>query len=103
MAQIPPLKGNIGLTYSNKNLEVGLRFRAAAKQDRTGEFETPTDGYTLLDGFSQYRFTYGKLLHTISFNIGNLLNTEYYNHLSRIKELRAEPGRNFSLLYRVYF
>jgi iron complex outermembrane receptor protein len=100
---IPPLKTKVSLKYSKDGLEVGSRVRLAAKQDRTGEFETPTDGYTLLDLFAQYRIDGSKLLHTVSINANNLLNQEYYDHLSRIKDLRPEPGLNVSLLYRVYF
>ncbi|HLR24696.1 MAG TPA: hypothetical protein VK112_02430, partial [Fodinibius sp.] len=73
------------------------------KQTRTGEFETSTDGYTLFDLMGQYRFETGAVLHTISLNAENILDTTYRNHLSRIKEFMPEPGRNISLLYRVYF
>ncbi|MDR9418601.1 TonB-dependent receptor [Gracilimonas sp.] len=103
LPQIPPAKGKLSFKYTKDRLELGSRLRVATKQKRTGEFETPTDGYTLLDLFAQYRIEGGKLLHTFSLNANNLLNREYYNHLSRIKDLRPEPGINVSLLYRVYF
>jgi len=103
LPMIPPLKSKVSLKYSKDGLEVGSRVRLAAEQDRTGEFETPTEGYTLVDLFAQYRIEGGKFLHTFSLNANNLLNQEYYDHLSRIKDLRPEPGLNVSLLYRVYF
>lgn len=103
LPMIPPLKSKFSLKYSKDGFELGSRVRLAAKQDRTGEFETSTEGYTLLDVFAQYRLDGGKLLHTFSLNANNLLNQEYYDHLSRIKDLRPEPGINISLLYRVYF
>lgn len=104
LPQIPPLKSNVSIKYQNSDgLEIGSRARLATEQDRIGEFETTTDGYALLDVFAQYRIDGGSLLHTFSFNINNILNQEYYNHLSRIKDLRPEPGINVSLLYRVYF
>lgn len=103
LPQIPPFKTKASLKYVKDGLEIGSRIRLAAKQDRIGEFETSTEGYQLLDAFAQYRLNTGSLLHTFSLNINNLLNEEYYNHLSRIKELRPEPGRNISLLYRVFF
>jgi len=103
LPMIPPLKSKVSLKYSKDGLEVGSRVRLAAEQDRTGEFETPTQGYTLVDLFAQYRIEGGKFLHTFSLNANNLLNQEYYDHLSRIKDLRPEPGLNVSLLYRVYF
>lgn len=103
LPQIPPLKVQASLKYTNNFFELGAQLKHAIKQDRIGEFETTTAAYSTLDIFSQYRFESKKLLHSLSFNINNLLDTAYYNHLSRIKDLVPEPGRNFNLLYRVYF
>lgn len=103
LPQIPPFKAKSSIKYVKDGFEVGSRFKFAARQDRTGEFENPTDSYFLTDIFAQYRIDTKKLLHTISVNVNNLLDEEYYNHLSRIKDLRPEPGRNITLLYRVYF
>jgi iron complex outermembrane receptor protein len=100
---MPPLKGNIGVTYSFNSFTLGGRVRIAARQDRLGEFETPTDGYTILDFNAQYRFNWGGTFHTLSLNALNLLNKEHYNHLSQVKDLFPEPGRSVNLLYRVYF
>jgi iron complex outermembrane recepter protein len=103
LPMMPPLKGNIGVTYSFNSFTLGSRVRMAARQDRLGEFETPTDGYTILDFNAQYRFNWGGTFHTLSLNALNLLNKEHYNHLSQVKDLFPEPGRSVNLLYRVYF
>lgn len=103
LPQIPPFKATTSIKYIKDGFEVGSRVKFSAEQTRTDEFESNTDSYTLLDLFVQHRFTSKKLLHTLSLNVNNLLDETYYNHLSRIKDLRAEPGRNISLLYRVYF
>jgi iron complex outermembrane receptor protein len=103
LPQIPPFKIKGSVKYVQDGFEIGSRIRFAAEQDRTGEFETATQGYTLVDVFTQYRLSKGNLLHTFSLNFSNLLDEQYYNHLSRIKDLRPEPGRNISLLYRVFF
>ncbi|MGN8225898.1 TonB-dependent receptor [Gracilimonas sp. BCB1] len=103
LPQIPPFKVKSSLKYTKGEFEIGSRVRFSAEQNRTGEFETPTNSYFLVDAFSQYRLEGGKLLHTFSLNVNNLLNTEYYDHLSRIKDLRPQPGINISLLYRFYF
>lgn len=100
---IPPLSFKSSVKYSSNNFEIGTRFTASAEQNDLGDFETPTDDYSLWDGFASYTKMSGKLLHTFSINLTNVLNTTYYNHLSRIKELNPEAGRNFSLLYRLYF
>lgn len=103
LPMIPPLKGNVELSYTKGTLKLGAKSQLAAQQNRTGEFETPTEGYSVFNLFSQYRFEKWDLLHTISINANNIFNTTYHNHLSRIKEIYPEPGRNVSLLYRIYF
>ncbi|MGM0547571.1 MAG: TonB-dependent receptor [Bacteroidota bacterium] len=103
LPMIPPLKGNTEISYNNSGLKVGTKSKWAAKQNRTGEFETPTKGYATVNLFGQYRFDKWDLLHTVALNINNISNTTYRDHLSRIKELSPEPGRNITLLYRVYF
>lgn len=103
LPQIPPFKVSTSLKYVKNEFELGSRLKYASKQTRTGSFETETDGYILIDSFLQYRINSKKLLHTFSLNVNNLLNESYRNHLSRIKDLNIEPGRNISLLYRVYF
>lgn len=103
LPQIPPLQGNIGLKYAVGGFQLGGKTTIAARQSRTGEFEGPTDGYTVFNIFGQYRLEGGGFLHTVSLNAENIFNRTYRNHLSRIKDLMPEPGRNFSLLYRIYF
>ncbi len=100
---IPPLSFKSSVKYSTKSFDIGTRISANADQNDLGDFETRTDGFVLLDGFASYRIISGKVFHTFSFNVTNILDTTYYNHLSRIKELNPEAGRNFSLLYRLYF
>ena len=103
LPMIPPLKGDVELSYIYNQLKVGTKTRIAAAQKRTGEFENSTDGYTVFNLFSQYRFEKWDLLHTVSLNANNIFNTTYREHLSRIKEIYPQPGRNISILYRVYF
>lgn len=103
LPMIPPVSGNIGLRYAINTLTIGGRLRLSAKQNRLGEFETETAGYIIADLNAQYRFNWGNTMHTVSLNALNLFNEEYYNHLSLVKDLFPEPGRNVTLLYRVYF
>ncbi|MFN1833631.1 TonB-dependent receptor [Balneola sp. MJW-20] len=103
LPMIPPFKFKGSIRYTNNKLEFGSRINLAAEQDRTGEFEQPTNGYSVLDAFAQYRVESGRLLHTFSLNVNNIFDETFRDHLSRIKELQPQPGRNISLLYRVYF
>jgi len=103
LPMIPPLKGSLFLKYNQGNFTATTRAVMADEQTRLAEFETETDGYTLLNASLQYRIDSSQLLHTITLSGKNLLNTTYRNHLSRIKEVFPEPGLSVSLLYRIYF
>lgn len=100
---IPPLNGSLGLRWSNGSFFAGATARGAAAQERTGEFEEPTDGYAVFDAFAQYRIATEHLLHTIVLNVENVFDAPYRNHLARTKAILPEPGRNMRLLYRIYF
>ncbi len=100
---IPPFSG---LVYSSVNIgrftgRVQMRF--ADRQTRTGEFESETDGYTVFDANISYNFSAGSLFHTFNFCVQNILDDSYKNHLSLLKDIFPEPGRNVSFMYRVYF
>lgn len=103
LPQIPPLKGIIGINYSDNILAFGLNGEWAASQNRVDEFEEPTDGYFVLNAFGQYAISNSKIIHTFSLSMDNILNTKYINHLSRVKSILPEAGRNFRLTYKLYF
>jgi iron complex outermembrane receptor protein len=103
LPQIPPLKGNIGLKYSTDNLVIGFNSELTADQKKTDIFEEPTAGYATMNAFCQYTFLTGNLIHTLSISIDNIFNKEYRNHLSRVKSILPEAGRNFRLTYKLYF
>ena len=99
---IPPFKGNLELTYKPFQ---GLTFTAgtdfAAAQNRLGDFEEPTDGYIIFNLSGFYAFQTGIVMHSITLSFENIFNQIYRNHLSRIKSVFPEPGRNFKLTYKM--
>jgi len=104
LPMIPPFSFKTGLNYSRDALRVGINVRHSFKQDRLAEFESVTEAYTLLGANAEYRITSSNnMLHTFSIQANNLFDETYRNHLSRLKEVFPEPGRNISLLYRLYF
>ncbi len=100
---IPPPNGRVAVRYETADWFAGAGARLAAEQDRTGDFETPTSAYALADLIGGVRFLGGGRLHTLTLRIDNLLDASYRDHLSRIKDIMPEPGRNISLLYRLTF
>ena len=100
---MPPLQGRVAIGYAPVDWFVEAEARMAARQERTGAFESPTDGYTVFDLSGGVRLTLGGRLHVITIRLENLANTEYRNHLSRVKEIMPEAGRALSVAYRVVF
>ncbi len=100
---IPPLNGRVGLRWELHNLTLAGGTRLSARQERTGDFEEPTAGYAVTDASASWRFVLGGQLHTLTLRVDNLFDREYRDHLSRIKAIMPEPGRDISLLYRLAF
>jgi iron complex outermembrane receptor protein len=103
LPRIPPLRFRGGLRYQYEGFQVGGEVAGVAKQDRVFDIETPTDGYGLLKLFASYSFQAGQATNTITARLDNVTDELYRNHLSFIKELAPEMGRNFKLLYNVRF
>jgi iron complex outermembrane receptor protein len=103
LPRIPPLRFRGGLRYQSNAFQAGGEVRAVAKQDRVFTTETETDGYQLLRLFASYTFAQGNVAHTVTARLDNATNELYRNHLSLIKDLAPEMGRNFKLLYNVKF
>ncbi|HAC15637.1 MAG TPA: hypothetical protein DCE78_06805 [Bacteroidetes bacterium] len=100
---IPPLTGKVNFQYNYRGFTAGISSRFASEQSRLGEFEEPTDGYQIYDASFQYIFNRNNFLHTFSVSAENFSNETYRMHLSRVKSIMPEPGRNIKMLYRVYF
>jgi iron complex outermembrane receptor protein len=103
LPRMPPMRGRGGLRYQRDAFQAGAEVVAAGSQERVSGAEQPTDGYTLLKLFSSYSFSRGRTVSTITARLDNVTNELYRNHLSLIKQLVPEMGRNFKLLYNVKF
>lgn len=93
----PNIKG-----LADSYIKVGLT--NTFKQARFDSFETQTNGYTLLDAGlgTSIKTARGKLNLWVTGQ--NLLNKEYYNHLSRYKIANIyNPGRNVTFGISVPF
>jgi iron complex outermembrane receptor protein len=100
---MPPVQGRLELHYDNRTFFTNGGVRMAAAQTRLGDFETRTPGYAVwgLDG--GVRVVRGSRMHSLTLRVENLFNREYRDHLSRVKEIMPEPGRDVSLVYRMQF
>ena len=103
LERIPPLNGKVALRYGRQSLNLHITARFSDDQLRLGEFEEATDGYIVYDAGFQLSFPIWELQHQAVVVVENIFNTEYRQHLSRIKSVMPEPGRNIKLLYRLNF
>jgi iron complex outermembrane receptor protein len=74
-----------------------------AKQDRIAGFETPTNGYTLVDLSIGSKFQAGSQKLNILLQAENIFSKAYRSHLSRYKEYALNPGRNIKLKINIPF
>jgi len=100
---IPPLTGTLEGRWEGTRYSLGLGWRGAAEQTRVAEPELPTPGYSIFNTNAGMRWTAWDRMHTLTLQVENLTNSVWRDHLSRIKEVAPQPGRNVQLLYRVNF
>ena len=103
LERIPPLNGKFVISYTPTPLHLHVASRFSGSQTRLGEFEEPTDGYLVYDIGGYLNFSWWQLENMVVFEIENLFDTAYREHLSRIKAVMPEPGRNIKLLYKLNF
>jgi iron complex outermembrane receptor protein len=113
LPEIPPLTGSLGVRHDASDYFAGANWEAAADQDRVppadpdaafvSPFDQPTPGYGLLHAVAGFRRPLWGQLHTLTLRVSNILDSEWRDHLSRIKPVAPQPGRNIQLLYRVDF
>jgi iron complex outermembrane recepter protein len=103
LPRIPPARFIGGLRFRRNAFQAGGEVIAASKQDRVFGAETTTDGYTLLKLYGAYSFGSGGVVNTISARLDNATNELYRNHLSLLKAVVPEIGRNFKVIYSMRF
>ena len=94
------LQKNKWSVFRNSYVKVGTGITLA--QNNPAQFETSTDGYTLLDAGMGTGFEIGKQIITVSISGNNLLNKAYRDHLSTLKPLGIyNMGRNIAIAVKI--
>ena len=96
-------KHQLSTEFKFNPLSVVLNLKKVFPQTRLGEFETRTDGYSILDINSSYTCYSSNISHKFIFQLNNIFDQVYYNHLSRIKSIMPEEGRSLNIQYRMVF
>ena len=95
LPRIPPLRLNNTLNWEHLDWHYNVAVTTYATQNNVGEFETTTDGYTLVDlgVFKHQETRLGELKYFVKIN--NLFNQEARVHSSFIKDAAPLPGVSF--------
>lgn len=96
LPRIPPLSGLVGFEARSEKADLRLEGEFAADQDRTADFEFPTDGYALFHAYLTLR-PWSSADLAVRLSALNLTDEEARLHTSFLKELAPLPGRNFRI------
>ena len=99
LSYMNPMKQILNLGYNKNSISYKIRFSKIHPQNKLGEFETYTPGSFLTDFVIAYNYK----THNIIIQLNNIFDNTYFNHLSRIKNITPEPGKNIHLVYKVLF
>jgi iron complex outermembrane receptor protein len=103
LPRTPPLRFGSQFSYQTTNLSAHLDITRYQSQDRIADFETSTDGYTLVDMSISYNLPISNHNIEVYLKGNNLTDTEARVHTSFLKDLAPRPGRNLSIGVRGYF
>lgn len=93
LPRIPALGGKIGFKYYYANFRAKTELVLVNNQDKTTEFELPTDGYHLLNASLGYTVPTKKSDYEFYLRGTNLTNEEARVHTSFLKDLAPLRGR----------
>lgn len=103
LPRIPPFRANVGIAYSGARWSAGADVRHVWDQDRVAEYETPTDGYTLVSAYVSYTIPFRDSELDVFLRGSNLTDEEARPHTSYLKDVAPLPGRDFRGGVRVRF
>ena len=103
LPRTPPMRLGTNLSYEDESLSAHLDITRFQSQDRIANFETTTDGYTLIDLYVSYDLPVFDQAAAIYFKGDNLTDQEARVHTSFLKNIAPRPGRNFSIGIKGYF
>lgn len=100
---IPPLRGLFRVTYQDGTYLGSIEWRGAASQTRLGVGDTPTSGYGIYNLGVGVRIPQGGVVHNISLHLDNVLNRDYRDAVSVLKDFVPQPGRGIRLNYEIMY
>jgi iron complex outermembrane receptor protein len=101
--RLPPLRVGGRLSWSSDQWELWGRVLDAADQDRPGDNEEPTDGYTRWDFGGEYRLPFNDSELVAFVNFRNVTDEEIRLSTSFLRDVAPEAGRSIEAGIRFSF
>jgi len=103
LPRIPPFRSSLLLDYQFENFGARLEGQWSARQDRTADYELPTDGYFLINAGVSYDLKIADVATTFYLKGVNLLDEEARQSTSFLKDIAPLPGRGLVAGLRTVF
>ncbi|MFT4179661.1 MAG: TonB-dependent receptor [Thermomonas sp.] len=101
--RIAPARLGAQLRWQHAGWRASLGATRTSRQDKLGENETPTAGYTLVDAHASRHFDAGNLSWELFADASNLTNQIARVHTSFLKDAVMLPGRSVGFGVRLFF
>lgn len=98
-----PVRFGTQFKYQTERLSAHLDVTRYQSQQKIAAFETPTDGYTLVNIAVSYDLPVLNNQLSVYLKGHNLTDTEARVHTSFLKDIAPRPGRNFNIGVKGYF
>ena len=102
---MPPARLGASMRWDDGTRWLSARVRRAFAQDRVtaDAIDVATPAYTLVDLSAGLSLILRGQVHTITLRADNVLDERYFDATSRIKRFAPNPGRDFSVVYKLLF
>ena len=99
LSYMNPTKQILKFEYEKEFMNYKMRVTKIHSQNNLGEFESYTPSSFLVD----FVISYSNKNQNITAQLNNVFNEVSYNHLSKIKTIMPEAGRNVIISYKIFF
>ena len=104
LPRMPPLRYGARFQYHDERVLVGLEATRYAEQENIAAFETPTEGYNMVNADFRWLIETSRGMELELFvNGSNLRDEEARKHTSFVKDIAPLPGRNYAIGVRSRF
>ncbi len=103
LPRTPPLRIGAEFTYDFQDINANLDVIRYQEQDKVSDFESTTDGYTMVNATVSYQLPITSQDIVVYVQGTNLTDTEARVHSSFLKDIAPRPGRSFAIGLRGNF